>query len=171
MTSAADTRQLWRWSWIRQHYIRFFFIVIHLLLRTMYGIFWLFAAVHKINSGWLTSSVMEEIFLQRLGELHPDSFSTFYLEAFAIPFYPLVAWGVTIVELYVGLALMLGVTVRLAAVVSFFVLLNFAIGGYYDASLIVFFLLAVLFASYSSGHWLGLDARLYYRCSQSIWFR
>jgi hypothetical protein len=54
---------------------------------------------------------------------------------------------------------------------SFFILFNFAIGGYYDASLIPFFLLSLLFMSRQSGHWFGFDALLTKGYPNSRWFR
>jgi thiosulfate dehydrogenase [quinone] large subunit len=53
--------------------------------------------------------------------------------------------------------LLLGLTTRPAAAVSFFILLNLTIGGYYDASLLPFFLLNIIFLRWPSGQWLGLD--------------
>jgi thiosulfate dehydrogenase [quinone] large subunit len=53
--------------------------------------------------------------------------------------------------------LLLGLTTRPAAAVSFFILINLAIGGYYDASLLPFFLLDIIFLLWPSGQWLDLD--------------
>ncbi|WP_169713954.1 DoxX family membrane protein [Oceanicoccus sagamiensis] len=92
------------------------------------------------------------------------------MQQFAIPLSLPIAWLVTVGEIYVAIALLLGVTTRLAAGLSFFILLNFAIGGYYDASLIPFFLLSLLFMAFSSGHWLGLDRRLHRQYPHSRWF-
>ena len=74
-----------------------------------------------------------------------------YLQEFAIPFHPLIAWVVTLGELYVAAGLLLGLTTRLAACVSCFILFNFAIGSYYDASLLPFFILNTLFLLQPSG--------------------
>ena len=54
---------------------------------------------------------------------------------------------------------------------SLFILVNLAIGGYYDASLIPFFILNILFLSKRSGQWLGLDRWLARRFPGSRWFR
>ncbi|MED5270227.1 MAG: hypothetical protein VYE26_02195, partial [Pseudomonadota bacterium] len=56
-------------------------------LRLLFGLFWLLAGINKVNDQWMTSPILENIFLQRLTELPPDSFAVFYLTNFAIPFY------------------------------------------------------------------------------------
>jgi thiosulfate dehydrogenase [quinone] large subunit len=67
--------------------------------------------------------------------------------------------------------LLLGLTTRWAAGVALFILLSFSAGGYYDASLVPFFLLAILMMSRPSGHWLGLDGRLSRQYPGARWFR
>jgi len=149
--------QVWKASWIKAHPFRFAGIAIHLLLRTLFAIFWLAAGINKINKGWLSSDILKQIFLDRLTEMPPDAFAVFYLQSFAIPLYVAVAWVVTIGELYSAVGLLLGWTTRVAAAVSFFILFNLAIGGYYDASLLPFFMLNLLFLWRNSGLWLGVD--------------
>jgi thiosulfate dehydrogenase [quinone] large subunit len=151
---------IWTWTEICQHPVRTAGIILHLVLRTLFGIFWLAAGINKINKGWLTSDILREIFLDRLTEMPPDSFAVFYLQSFAIPLYKLVAWVVTFGELYAAIGLLLGLTTRWAAGMSLFILLNLAIGGYYDASLIPFFVLNLLFLTRPSGQWLGIDQLL-----------
>ena len=151
---------LWTWAEIRRHPVRTAGIILHLVLRTLFGIFWLAAGINKINKGWLTSDILREIFLDRLTEMPPDSFAVFYLQSFAIPLYKLVAWFVTFGELYAAIGLLLGLTTRWAAGMSLFILLNLAIGGYYDASLIPFFILNLVFLTRPSGQWLGIDRLL-----------
>jgi hypothetical protein len=56
--------------------------------------------------------------------------------------------------------LLLGITTRWAAGMSLFILFNLAIGGYYDAWLLPFFILNILFVTKPSGQWLGLDRML-----------
>ena len=101
----------------------------------------------------------------------PDAFAVLYLQHFAIPLYKIIAWVVTAGEIYVGVGLLLGLTTRWAAGVSLFILINLAIGGYYDASLLPFFILNFLFLRYPSGLWLGLDRTLARRYPQTRWFR
>ena len=139
------------------HLILGFLLVI---LRLLFGLFWLLAGINKINDEWMTSPILENIFLQRLTELPPDSFAVFYLTNFAIPFYQPIGWFITVGEIYSAIGLLIGLTTRSSALVSLFILFNFAIGGYYDASLLPFFILVLLFIKYPTGQWFGLDAIL-----------
>jgi len=172
MTDAINKyADIWTWRWIRQHPLKFAGINLHLLLRTLFAIFWLAAGVNKVRKGWLNTDILEKIFLDRLTEMHPDTFAVFYLQSFAIPLYKLVAWVVTIGELYSAIGLLLGFTTRWAAGVSFFILFNLAIGGYYDASLIPFLVLNIIFLCWASGQWLGLDRIFARRYPDSRWFK
>lgn len=130
------------------------------ILRMLFGLFWLLAGINKVNDDWMTSPILENIFLQRLTELPPDTFAVFYLTKFAIPFYQPIGWFITLGELYSAIGLLIGLTTRSSAALSFFILFNFAIGGYYDASLIPFFILVLLFIKYPTGQWFGMDALL-----------
>lgn len=168
VTRYAD---IWTWRWIASNPLRSFGIILHLLLRTLFAVFWLAAGVNKVNKGWLNTDILERIFLDRLTEMHPDTFAVLYLQSFAIPLYKLVAWVVTIGELYSAIGLLLGLTTRWAASVSFFILFNLAIGGYYDASLLPFLILNIIFLCWSSGQWLGLDRLLARRYPGSRWFQ
>jgi thiosulfate dehydrogenase [quinone] large subunit len=171
MQAASALVSIWSWQWIRQNPIRFTGIIMHLLLRTLFAIFWLAAGINKLNTGWLNTDMLREVFLDRLTEMPPDSFAVMYLQLFAIPLYIPVAYFVTFGELYSALGLLLGCTTRWAAGISFFILVNFAIGGYYDASLIPFFILNAIFLAWPSGQWLGLDRMLVKRYPGSRWFR
>jgi thiosulfate dehydrogenase [quinone] large subunit len=162
---------IWTRAWIRQHPIRSLSIIMHLVLRTLFGIFWLAAGINKVQNDWLTTDYLEQIFLDRLTEMPPDSFAVLYLQSFAIPLYEPVAWVVTVGELYSAIGILLGLTTRWAAGMSFFILINFAIGGYYDASLIPFFILTLIFLAWPSGQWFGFDRALAKRYPESRWFR
>ena len=162
---------IWTGAWIRRHPIRSFGIILHVLLRTLFAVFWLAAGINKINKDWLSSDILKQIFLDRLTEMPPDSFAVFYLQSFAIPLYKLVAWVVTVGELYSAIGLLIGLTTRWAAAISLFILFNLAIGGYYDASLIPFFILNIVFLGWPSGQWLGFDRILARRFPESRWFR
>lgn len=162
---------VWRRAWIRAHPVRFGGVVLHLLLRTLFAVFWLAAGVNKVRNEWLSSDILKEIFLDRLTEMPPDAFASLFLQNFAIPLYVLVAWVITVGEIYSAVGLLLGVTTRIAAGVSMFILCGFAIGGYYDASLIPFFVLNAMFLWWASGLWLGIDRRLARRYPGSRWFR
>ncbi len=171
MSEAAEKyADIWTWRWMRRHPLRSLGINLHLLLRTLFAIFWLAAGVNKVRNGWLTTDYLERVFLDRLTEMPPDSFAVLYLQVFAIPLYQLVAWVVTWGELYSALGLLLGLTTRWAAGVSLFILFNLAIGGYYDASLIPFFILNIIFLCWPSGQWLGFDRMLIRRYPGSRWF-
>ena len=139
--------------------------------RLLFGLFWLLAGINKVNDEWMTSPILENIFLQRLTELPPDSFAVFYLTNFAIPFYQPIGWFITVGEIYSAIGLLIGLTTRSSALVSLFILFNFAIGGYYDASLLPFFILVLLFIKYPTGQWFGLDAILNRRFPNNRIFR
>ena len=146
-------------------------ITILISFRTLFALFWLAAGINKLNSEWMTSNVLEEVFLQRLTELPPDSFAVLYLYNFAIPFYQLIGWIVTLGELYSSIGLLIGLTTRCSAGVSLFILFNFAIGGYYDASLLPFFILVFLFLWYPTGHWFGMDSYMIKKYPNQVIFK
>ena len=130
------------------------------LLRVLFGLFWLLAGINKINDEWMTSRILENIFLQRLTELPPDSLAVLYLTKFAIPFYQPIGWFITIGEIFSAVGLLIGLATRSSALLCLFILFNFAIGGYYDASLLPFFILVFLFIKYPTGQWFGMDVLL-----------
>lgn len=169
--AVAEFGVVWSRSWISAHPVRFAGIILHLLFRTLFAVFWLVAGINKIVNGWLASDLLKQAFLNRLTEMPPDAFASVFLQNFAIPLHVLLAWIITWGELYSAVGLLLGFTTRLSAAVSLFLLLGFAIGGYYDASLIPFFLLVAAFLWWPSGLWLGLDRPLARRYPQSRWFR
>lgn len=159
----SDLRAGFSWSlaWFRGHPLRGLGIVLHLLLRFLFGVFFIAAGINKVNNGWTETPLMREAFYQRLTELHPDSFAAIFLQSFAIPWYQPLAWLITWGEVIIGVGLILGLAIRWQALGAFAMLLGFAVGGYYDASLLPFFAFTVLFMVKPSGHWLGLDRRLY----------
>jgi uncharacterized membrane protein YphA (DoxX/SURF4 family) len=169
--SVGNFQQVWTRAWMAAHPIRSFGIIVHLLLRTLFAIFWLAAGINKVVKEWLTSDILREIFLDRLTEMPPDAFASLFLQYFAIPLYPLVAWVITLGEIYSALGLLFGFTTRLAAGVSFFILVGLAVGGYYDASLIPFFILNLVFLCWPSGLWLGFDRSLAQRYPGVLGFR
>lgn len=173
MSSLAtrEFEQVWTWVWIKAHPVRFAGIILHLLLRTLFAIFWLAAGINKVNKEWLTTDILKRIFLDRLTEMPPDAFASLFLQYFAIPLYGLVAWVITWGEILSAVGLLLGLMTRPAAGVSLFILFGLAIGGYYDASLIPFFLLNAAFLWWPSGLWLGVDRVLARRYPGVRWFR
>lgn len=150
----------WTTAWIKAHPVKFFGITLNLIFRFLFGLFFLLAGINKVIKGWLNSDLLEAVFLQRLTELNPNAFAYSYLTDFALPLYPLVAWVVTLGEVAVGIGLIFGIATRLSSFGGFFILFNLAIGGYYDASLLPFFILNIIFIVYPSGHWLGFDGML-----------
>jgi thiosulfate dehydrogenase [quinone] large subunit len=151
----------WQWRWFGTHPLRGLGIILHLLLRILFGVFFIAAGINKINKGWLSGDVMQQIFYQRLTELHPASFAAAFLQKFAIPFDMPLAWLITIGELIIGVGLIFGIAVRWNALGAFVMMMGFAIGGYYDASLLPLIGMTLLFMSKPTGHWLGFDRRLY----------
>lgn len=172
MSNAVATEtSVWSGAWMRKHPLRITGIVLNIVFRLLFGVFWLAAGINKLNKGWLTTDILKRIFEDRLTEMPPDSFQVAYLQVFAIPLYKAVAWVVSFGELYVGIALLLGLTTRWAAAMSFFILLNLSMGGYYDASLIPFFTLSLVFIIWPSGRRFGLDGPLARKYPDSRWFR
>ncbi|MEZ5565339.1 MAG: DoxX family membrane protein [Gammaproteobacteria bacterium] len=167
----ATATGIWTVAWLRQHPFRLAGIILHLLFRMLFGIFWLAAGTNKLRKGWLNSDILKRIFEDRLTEMPPDSLQVLYLQSFAIPLYKFVALLVTFGELYVGFGLLLGLTTRWAAGLSLFILINMSLGGYYDASLIPFYILSIVIMTGASGHWLGLDKSLSRKYPGSRWFR
>lgn len=169
--ATREFEQVWTRSWIKAHPLRFGGILLHLVLRTLFALFWLAAGINKITSEWLTSDILKRIFLDRLTEMPPDAFASLFLQHFAIPLYVLVAWVITWGEIFSAVGLLLGLLTRSAAGVSLFILFGLAIGGYYDASLIPFFVLNCAFLRWPSGLWLGIDRQLARRYPDVRWFR
>jgi len=159
----------WSWGYVKSHPIRFIGIVLNIVFRLLFGLFFLLAGFNKVLKGWMTTDILEDIFLQRLTELDPTSFAHTYLTEFALPLYSLIAWIVAVGELAVGIGLILGIATRLSSFGGFFILFNLAIGGYYDASLLPFFLLNIIFIVYPTGHRLGFDGVLVQRFPKYRW--
>jgi len=169
--AVREFQRVWKWAWVKAHPVRFGGILFHLLVRTLFAAFWLLGGINKLENDWMTSDYLREVFLHRLTEMPPDAFASLFLQHFAIPLYLPVAWVITLGELYSAIGLLLGLTTRIAAGVSLFILCGFAVGGYYDASLIPFFMMAAAFLWWPSGLWLGIDRPLAKRYPSSRWFR
>ncbi len=142
-----------------------------LLLRYLMALFFLGSSINKISQGWLWSDYARGVFESRLAELDPATFGAMFLSRFAIPWSPLVAWTVTLTVITVTISLALGLMTRVGGSLAVWLMVMFAIGGYYDASLIPLWLIAALFIFLPTGHWLGLDRRLHARYPGSAWFR
>lgn len=85
--------------------------------------------------------------------------------------YKLIAWVVTFGGPYAVIGLLPGLTTRWAAGMSFVILVNLAISGYYGALLIPFFILNFIFLAWPSGFWLGLNRKLARQYPSARWFR
>lgn len=70
-----------------------------------------------------------------------------------------------------GASLLLGIATRAGAALALWLMVMFATGGYYEASLIPLRLIAALLIVLPTGHWLGTDRRLHQKHPRSIWLR
>jgi len=114
---------------------------------------------------------LERQLTARLAEIEPDSFAAGFLQNFAIPLYVPVSWVVAVGEFAVAVSLCLGLATRFGGALAIWLMVMFAIGGYYDASLLALWLIAALFVVFPTGHWLGMDRKLHARHPGSPWFR
>jgi thiosulfate dehydrogenase (quinone) large subunit len=173
----------WNRGYLKSHPLKAAGVVAALAIRYLYTLLFLYGFEHKIVRGWMWTGIMEEHFLKRLHELQavasgPGSFGTTvasfqasYLLHFAIPLALPIAWIVTIGELIVGIALLLGVTTRLNAAFGLFFLLNFSAGGFYNLTIPPLVLMSLMMIFLPTGHWLGLDRKLNEKYPDSPWFR
>ena len=160
-----------RWSLLRTRPLAGAGQAFVLLLRMFMALFFIAATVNKLRNGWAWTDFLQGVFLQRLDEIDPESFGAHFLETYGVPHYKAFAWMVTLGEAAVAIGLTLGLMTRTAAVGAMLLMLSFAIGGYYDASLIVLALMFLPFVLLPTGHWLGLDRTLAQRYPNQIWFR
>ena len=145
--------------------------VLVLVLRYLFALFFVGAALNKFSRNYLFGDYLREIFVARLAELDPASFGYAFLQNFGIPWYRPIAWVVTWGEAAVAIGLLLGLATRWSAGLAIWLMVMFGIGGYYDASLIALSAIAALFVIFPTGHWFGMDRRLHRERPQSIWFR
>ncbi len=146
-------------------------VVTVLALRYGFGAVFLYGAYHKLSRGWLSSPVMREHFVQRLGEIDPACFAAAYLRHFAIPWYRPVAWVLTLGQICVALGMLLGLAVRPNAALALFLLSNISAGSFYNLSMPPFFATALLLIATPSGQWAGLDKGLHQRYPAALWFK
>jgi thiosulfate dehydrogenase [quinone] large subunit len=140
-------------------------------LRLLMAVFFVGAAINKWQQSYITSDRLQRIFLERLEEIDPESFGAWFLEHVGILHYQPFAWLVCWGETFIGLGLLFGFMSRGAAVGAMLMMLSFAMGGYYDASLIVLTLMFLPLVWWPAGHHAGLDAIWHRRHPQSILFR
>jgi len=165
------TRPAFRWSMIREAPLKGLGIAFVLLLRVLFGLFFLGATVNKFQRNYLFSDYPLQMFTKRLSEIDADTLIGRYLEGFVIPNYQFVGWVVTWGEAAVTVGMLLGLMTRSAGLIAIFLMVNFWLGGYGDASLVPLILIALLFVVFPTGHWWGLDRRLNHRYPQNWLFK
>jgi thiosulfate dehydrogenase (quinone) large subunit len=142
-----------------------------LFLRAFMALFFTSAAINKWVQNYLFSDRLLRIFTERIEEIDPESFGAWFIEHVGIPYYKPLAWLVCWGETFIALGLIFGFMTRGAALGAMLMMFAFAIGGYYDASLIILALMFLPLILLPTGHWFGLDRRMHARHPQSIWFR
>ena len=158
------------WPSLRHSPGRFLGLVLAIFLRLLYGLFFFQAGLNKVLSRW-DGAYVTEVFTQRLTELNPDSFASLYIENFAMHVTGIIAFVITWGEFVAGLGLLLGLATRWSALLALFILINIAIGGYFDASLLPFFAINIAACIWPLGQKFGLDRFLHRRHPDSILFR
>ncbi len=139
-----------------------------LALRYLLALFFTSAAINKWRQEYITSDKLLRIFNERLEEIDPESFGAWFIGTIGLPWYQPLAWMVCWGETFVALGLLFGVMTRGAAAGAMLMMFGFAMGGYYDASLIVLGLMFSPFVIWPTGRWHGLDGRLHARYRSAI---
>ncbi len=173
----SNTPFAWTRASLKEAPLRYIGVATTIFIRYFTGLFFFFAGLNKIRHGWMWTDYLKQVFEARIADLNNvemsaiESFGRMYLELFALPLYQPIAYVVSLGELYVGIACFLGLTSRWAGAAAFFLMFNFAIGGYYDASLLPLMALGLVLVFTPNGHWLGLDRKFSAKNPASIWFR
>jgi thiosulfate dehydrogenase (quinone) large subunit len=142
-----------------------------LILRYFMAAFFLFAAINKWQSAWMWTPQLQCVFIDRIGEIAPESFGAWFLANFGIPHYRWFAAFVTLGETAIAFGLLAGFMTRLSALGAMLMMFSFAMGGYYDASLIALGLMFLPLILLPTGRWFGLDRRLHELFPQSLLYR
>lgn len=171
ITKSLPNSFRWSFQYFQQHPLQTLFVITVLAIRYFFAVFFIYGFWHKLVKEWMWTDVMKVHFQQRLSEIPPDSFQAAYLEHFGIPFYLPIAFVVTVGELIIGVALMLGVTTRFNAGFGLFMLLNFAAGAFYNIWIVILSAMAILIMFFPTGHWLGFDKQLHEKYPNSFWFK
>ena len=135
-------------------------MMIVIVLRYLMALFFTGAAINKWRQGYLWSDYLRQVFSNRLEEIDPESYGAWFIEHVGIPYYVPLAWLVTLAETACALGLLLGLMTRGAALGAMLLMFAFAIGGFYDASLIALALVFLPFLLLPTGRWHGLDSRM-----------
>jgi thiosulfate dehydrogenase [quinone] large subunit len=165
------THESFGWQLLRTRTLKGLGIGFVLLLRYLYGLFYLSAGINKIQRNYAFGEYHLEVFRKQLAQIDPDGIMAWYLAGFLIPSYRFVGIMITLIWWAVAIGLLLGLCTRWAGALAIFATINIGLGGFYDASLIPLGLIALLFVAFPTGHWLGLDRRLHRRYPRSVLFR
>lgn len=173
----------WNRGYLKAHPLKATSVIAALVIRYLYILLFIYGFVHKIMKGWMWTGIMEAHFLKRLHELQagtpvPGSFEAWaaplqasYLQHFAIPLAMPIAWIVTIGELIIGVALLVGIATRINAAFGLFLLINFAAGGYYNMTIPPLIAISLMMVLLPTGQWFGLERKLNQKYPDSPWFR
>jgi uncharacterized membrane protein YphA (DoxX/SURF4 family) len=142
-----------------------------LALRYLMAVFFAAAAANKWLKAWLWTDELRRVFVARLEEIDPESFGARFLELWGIPHYRWFAALVTLGETAIACGLLAGFMTRGAALGAMLMMFCFAMGGYYDASLIALGLMFLPLILLPTGRWFGCDRRLSAAYPLSIFFR
>lgn len=142
-----------------------------LVLRYLMALFFAAAATNKWRQQYLFTDRLHVIFTERLTEIDPESFGAWFLEHVGLPHYPVFAAMVCLGETAIALGLLLGCVTRGAALGAMLMMFSFAIGGYYDASLLALGLMFLPLVLWPTGLWFGLDRHFHTRWPRSVLFK
>jgi thiosulfate dehydrogenase [quinone] large subunit len=172
ITSPSENTRGFSWGLasLRARPLRYLGVASVIFLRSFMGIFYLFAGINKFFQGYLWSDYLRERLSVRLTQIDPDSFAAAFLTHFAIPLHMPTAYIVCLGEIAAGVMLLFGVMSRIGAWAALWFIVMFAIGGFWDFSLVPLGLICLLIALTPSGRWLGFDRRLAARRPDSRWF-
>ncbi len=146
----ADTRAAWLW----------------LIVRLYLGYEWLSAGLTKLGSpAWTGDKAGAAVTgfaqgaLAKAGGEHPDVTGWYagFLNGFVIPNAGLFGWLVTIGELAVGIALILGVLTGIAAFFGIVMNANYLLAGTVSTNPILIILGTLLVLAWRNAGWIGLD--------------
>ena len=143
-----------RWSWI------------WLLVRFYVGYEWLAAGLEKAQSPvWVGSQAGTAITgfvkgaLAKTGGDHPDvqGWYAWFLQNAVLPYAAAWSWLITIGEITVGIALLIGLFTGIAAFVGLFMNVNYLLAGTVSSNPFLFILAALLVLAWKTAGWVGFD--------------
>lgn len=140
-------------------------------LRYLYGLFYLFATINKLQKDYAFSDYPLQVFTKQLAQVDPDGIMARWMTAFLIPNYRLVGILIVVIWIAVTIGLLLGLCTRWAGALAVFAAINIGLGGFYDASLIPLAIIPLLFVFLPTGHWFGFDRVLHARYPDSWVFK